>query len=113
MINITKVTKIPKNLKNTSAAFIRRNISSRNTQLNQTGSAGAKEAAVKITKSFAVPAGIGTGAAVGIAAAGSGLNSAMQSVGSGGKKAAFGLLMLAGLAVVAVYAVPKIMKAVK
>lgn len=77
----------PRALKQTSAALIKSGATSQTIRTSQSGSVGAKEAAVKITRSFAVPAGIGAGAGIGIAAA--------------------------GLALIAVYTVPKLISAVK
>lgn len=110
---IPKVGQIPKNMKSNAAALIRRNTKSGDNLRNQNGTSGAKEAGVKIAKSFAVPVGIGAGVGVGAAAAGAGVSSGIQSMGSGGKKAVFGLAMIAGIALLAVYAVPKIMTAVR
>jgi len=103
----------PRALKQTSAALIKSGATSQTVRTSQSGSVGAKEAAVKITRSFAVPAGVGAGAGIGIAAAGAGTSHALTNIGKTGSSGIIGIIMIAGLALIAVYTVPKLMKAVK
>lgn len=104
---------MPRALKQTSASLIKSGATSATVRTSQSGKVGAKEAAVKITRSFAVPAGVGVGAGIGVAAAGAGTASALGSIGKTGSKGIAGIIMIAGLALVAVYAVPKLIAAVK
>ncbi|MDV0444038.1 hypothetical protein [Methanorbis rubei] len=104
---------MPRALKQTSASLIKSGATSQTVRTSQSGSVGAKEAAVKITRSFGMPAAVGAGAGIGIAAAGAGTSSALGNIGKTGSKGVAGIIMIAGLALIAVYAVPKLMQAVK